>query len=497
MEKGERIMRIHLTPKKGSRRFAGAAVAVGALAVMLGLVPAASAHTVARAGPGAAGSASAVAAPNSAAQTTEKYVIRFWPRWISFAQQTLITGIHGADTFIGPRGMNPLYHAVVAINDDTLYCSAFVDTRLGPAILTIPATPNTYSLLALNVFGDAIQTSIKPQTPGTYALVPPGWRGRLPRGVTKVTDPYPVTLWIIRTDKYSSTGVNMTAQATAFRAGLHMTTLAKYEADPASGAAKIVPIVPSFFFSFKVAEDTAVTLTPNAFLRQTQRAVADPSTEPMYASDLQLSQAFNQDFAAAQQAARRGNPVPLARIDAAARAAYRAIDERWHSHVVPGTNWVHFNNIADWGTAYLDRAAGTEYIQFGNNEAAAGYWDAFVDGAGQTLNGAKHSYQLTFPAGDIPQVKRFWSLTAYVPRTIELVRNPANKYLVASYTPGLVKNPDGSITIYMAPTRPANAPMANWLPVPRGPFSVVLRAYGPTGNTANPDYAPAPITPAP
>jgi hypothetical protein len=47
-------MRIHLTPKKGSRRFAGAAVAVAALAIMLGLIPAASARSVAQAGPAAA-----------------------------------------------------------------------------------------------------------------------------------------------------------------------------------------------------------------------------------------------------------------------------------------------------------------------------------------------------------------------------------------------------------------------------------------------------------
>ena len=107
-----------------------------------------------------------------------------------------------------------------------------------------------------------------------------------------------------------------------------------------------------------------------------------------------------------------------------------------------------------------------------------------MDGTGQALNGARHGYQLTFPAGEIPQAKRFWSLTAYVPGTIELVPNRADKYLVASYTPGLVTNPDGSITIYMAPTQPAGVPMANWLPVPRGHFSVILRAYGPTGNTA-------------
>ncbi len=325
----------------------------------------------------------------------------------------------------------------------------------------------------------------------------PGFRGRLPRGVTRVTDPYPVTLWTIRADKNSSTGVNTIAEADAFRRALRLTTLAKYKADPNSGAPKIVPLFPSLAFSFKVAEDTAVTLTPNAFLRQTQRIVASPTTEPLYPSDLQLSAAFNKDFAAAQQAARRGNPLPLATIDAAARAAYRAIDARYRTHYVPGSKWVHFTNIADWGTAYLDRAATTEYVQYGNTEATAGYWDGFVDGTGKTLNGALHSYQLTFPAGEIPQAKRFWSLTAYLPRTVELVPNPANKYLVASYTPGLVTNPDGSITIYIAPTRPANAPMANWLPVPRRDFSVLLRAYGPTGNTATPGYAPPPITVAP
>jgi len=53
--------------KKGSRRFAGAAAAISALATTLWLVPSASAQTAARAGPTAAGSASAAAAPRSSA----------------------------------------------------------------------------------------------------------------------------------------------------------------------------------------------------------------------------------------------------------------------------------------------------------------------------------------------------------------------------------------------------------------------------------------------
>jgi len=58
-------MRINLTPKrKGSRRLAGAVVAVGALAIALGLIPAASAQTAAQASLTATGSASATAARN-------------------------------------------------------------------------------------------------------------------------------------------------------------------------------------------------------------------------------------------------------------------------------------------------------------------------------------------------------------------------------------------------------------------------------------------------
>ena len=32
------------------------------------------------------------------------------------------------------------------------------------------------------------------------------------------------------------------------------------------------------------------------------------------------------------------------------------------------------------------------YLQWSNNPSAAGYYDAFKDGTGRPLNGARHSY---------------------------------------------------------------------------------------------------------
>jgi hypothetical protein len=42
----------------------------------------------------------------------------------------------------------------------------------------------------------------------------------------------------------------------------------------------------------------------------------------------------------------------------------------------------------------------------------------------------------------------------------------------------------------MATGLPAGVPEANWLPVPLGPFNVMLRVYGPEGSVADNTYVP-------
>jgi hypothetical protein len=184
--------------------------------------------------------------------------------------------------------------------------------------------------------------------------------------------------------------------------------------------------------------------------------------------------------------------MPMSQVNEAARTAHAMILNRWQSHV-GSTQWVYFGNIGEWGNSYLDRAALNEYIQYGNNVSASTYYDAFTDHLGVPLDGSVvHSYQLTFAKDQIPQAQRFWSLTAYIPDGVTLFPNPANKYLVGSYTPGLRTNSDGSITIYIQPAPPIPARRANWLPVPKGPFSLLLRVYGPEGPRT---YVPPMISP--
>ncbi|MGZ5442068.1 MAG: IS1595 family transposase [Thermoanaerobaculia bacterium] len=112
------------------------------------------------------------------------------------------------------------------------------------------------------------------------------------------------------------------------------------------------------------------------------------------------------------------------------------------------------DNVGHWGTSYLDRAALTEYIQAGNDRKAAYYANAFVDASGLPLDGGSFAYTIQFAKNELPQYKRFWSMTAYTPESIELVPNALDKYVVASYKPGLVTAEDG-FRNDLRPGRPA------------------------------------------
>ena len=461
--------------------------------VHLGICILASVGLVATLAPMGAAASDRAAAPSAKPffSVAKNYTIRYYPRFMTYVQQSL----GGFNRLAGPRRVGPLYGYVVSINVDTLYASFFLDLSQGPEIFTIPKTDVTYSLLTLDVFGDAFKTNIEAQTPGTYGLVLKGWKGKLPPGVTRITVPYPVTTWIIRADKYSSTGQNQVHQAGVFRRTLRLAPVPAYQNNPKSGATKIVPQA-AFALRMKAVADDTVRFHTTHFFRVVQAALRSSATRPLSASDRQLSRSFNRLFAAANAADRHGSPGPLAQMINGARTAHTMIIHNWQSHT-DTNHWIYFRNFANWHKAYLDRAAGNEYIQYGNNASAAGYYNAFTDGSGAPLNGSKvHAYTLTFAKNQIPQANRFWSLTAYLPRGNTLVPNAARKYEVARFTPGLVTNPDGSITIYLQAAPPAAALRPNWLPVPRGPFDLLLRVYGPEGNTSpGAKYIPPKIQP--
>lgn len=128
---------------------------------------------------------------------------------------------------------------------------------------------------------------------------------------------------------------------------------------------------------------------------------------------------------------------------------------------------------------YIDRMLSAAYGIYGNTKEEALYPAYFVDSTGQPLDG-KYKYELKFPAGQLPPVKSFWSLTMYkLPESL-LYNNELNRYLInSSMTDDLIKNPDGSITLYLQNQAPDAKYKANWLPAPKGPFVSIMRLYWP------------------
>jgi hypothetical protein len=417
-----------------------------------------------------------VNAPNrapSAYDITVKYVVTFYPLWFTYQQWR----VSSVNQFIGPSHMGPLYHAVVAPNDDTLYANTVVNVTKEPVIFTIPATKDHYSVLSTDAFGNVNDTGIA--TAGTYGLTGPHWQGTLPPGVTPVSLPANMTSVIVRADKYAPDGQNEELEAERFRRELRASPLSDYERDPHARPTNILPL---FYFSvpFKGIADDVITKDPVGFLGQLQKAVASTIPPPLTSQEQAISAQFDALFSASNR-----NDSGFMQ---GARDAHQMILNRYLQNTGK-TNWITF---ADIGTTWssLVRSAITEFIQYGNSHATAAYYQAFKDGEGDDLDAKTHNYVVTFSKSQIPQAQRFWSVTAYIPGSITLFRNSARKYLVGSYTPGLRKNRDGSISIYLAQRLPNGVPMANWLPVPSGQFNLMLRVYGPEGKVAANTYVP-------
>jgi len=79
----------------------------------------------------------------------------------------------------------------------------------------------------------------------------------------------------------------------------------------------------------------------------------------------------------------------------------------------------------DW----LKRAAAAKGGIYGNDAAEATYPMTKTLASGEPFDGSKSNYTLTFPAGQLPPVNAFWSVTMYDGKTQLLIENPINRYL--------------------------------------------------------------------
>ena len=156
-----------------------------------------------------------------------------------------------------------------------------------------------------------------------------------------------------------------------------------------------------------------------------------------------------------------------------------------------------------WSVTYVagkfgDDIMARDIINYGglwaNQIQEAIYFIGLTDSNKQPLSGDK-VYEIKFPKDQLPDlaVKAFWSVTLYSVPDYRVVDNKLKRYNLNNVS-DLKKNPDGSLSIWLASSLPKDVPQNNWLPTPAGKgFSLNLRLYVSKKEVLDGKWFPAPI----
>ncbi|MDQ3287563.1 MAG: DUF1254 domain-containing protein [Pseudomonadota bacterium] len=153
--------------------------------------------------------------------------------------------------------------------------------------------------------------------------------------------------------------------------------------------------------------------------------------------------------------------------------------------------WRLVRDIGNYGHNYMVRALVSLHGIWANVPEESLYFMARTDSEGRLLHG-EHCYEIRFPAGGLPPVDAFWSISHYDGEGC-LTENPVGKYTVNSLYNRLRPNSDGSVTVFISTTCPEPGMEENWLPSHNGSSTLTLRCYNPSRELLAGDYALPPL----
>jgi hypothetical protein len=153
-----------------------------------------------------------------------------------------------------------------------------------------------------------------------------------------------------------------------------------------------------------------------------------------------------------------------------------------------GNGWYSPINNGNFAADYIIRTAISKSNMYENRFNETKYIFTDTDSDGKQLNGSA-TYSVTFPAGQLPPVSGFWSLTLYNEHHF-FNPNPLNRFSLGTKNKNLQTNPDGSLTLYAGAKSPGKDKETNWLPAPTTPFSLYIRCYAPKQEVIEASWKP-------
>jgi hypothetical protein len=191
------------------------------------------------------------------------------------------------------------------------------------------------------------------------------------------------------------------------------------------------------------------------------------------------------------------DPAERARVDQVIRTHAFADIGKASARIGHGTvrnGWARPGVVGEYGLDYLARTMVNNGGIWANIKPEVLYYRGSLDQSGAELSG-DNVYTLTFPKEGLPAqyATFFWSVIAVDSHRFRVLPNPLNRFLLNNQS-GVKFNTDGSLTLFFADQKPADAPDANWLPTPKGQkYRLTFRFYRPTEGVANGTYFPPPL----
>lgn len=379
-------------------------------------------------------------------------------------------------------------------NNDTVYSTAWIDLSKEPVILSHADMGNRYFYFQLASFDSdnfgAVGTRTTGSKAASFALIGPNWNGELPKGIkasfrSRTNHGFILCRTLIDRNDADVKVVNRLQD--------------QFTLVPLSLSGKPDAALPA---SRDVWKPFDRKTDPLADWKTMNRALAENPPEarlaPLLKMFAEIGVGPGLDVEAQDETVKRG----LARAAVDGRQMLFDINNSSHPFLWKSKNgWdispPHYGRLG-LEDDFLRRAAITLSGVMSPESEEASYYQSNSDAAGALFDGSK-AYNLTFPPGTLPDVRAFWSLTMYstnANKDFNLVPNPIGRYSIGDRTPGVVRNKDGGLTLYIQSNSPGRGKETNWLPSPKeGQFTLTFRTYVPGKEIVEQRWFPPAVQP--
>lgn len=387
-----------------------------------------------------------------------------------------------------PRVFTPKDVTIQTPNSDTPYSWIGLDLRTEPIVFSIPAITNNryWSVQLIDLYThnfDYLGSRTTGNDGGNFMIVGPNWNGEIPKNITKVIKcETEIALALFRTQLYN---VQDLKNVIKIQNQYMAKPLSAFLGRPSPAQSKKIDFIKP------LSRDDQNTKLQ--FFNNLNFALQFCPTHP---SEIDLMKRFSKIGVLAGKTIDTTSLSPEIK-----KAMHDGIADAWADFAKTKIKLEkgEISSSDGFGTReslknnYLYRMMAAALGIYGNTKEEAMYPVYYTDSNSEKLDG-KNKYILKFGPNELPPVNSFWSLTMYEMPASLLVDNALNRYLLNStMISQFKKDPDGGLTLIIQNQSPGKEKESNWLPAPKGPFSLILRLYWPKEEALNGSWKQPPL----